>query len=137
MPLVNEFGQVETYKGIGLPDTENKFPHYKTEQDLIQDSVLTILFTKQGQRLFAPDFGSKLWSVVFSPSDTITERLTEENIINALRTWEPRIRVQKVNARAEDDALFVQIEYLILKLSKNVLLRLDISRSDFTLRNVQ
>lgn len=124
------------YKGIALPTEYDPYPNMKEEQDLIRDSIITILLTKLGQRFFVPDFGSRLWSLVFEPNDTVTEQLADRYVREALKTWEPRVRVVKVDYfpdQREENVLRIRITYIILRISEIMSLTLDISRDRFSI----
>ncbi len=117
-----------TYKGIALPTSTNPFPHFKEEKALIRDSVRTILLTKIGQRYFVPDFGSKLWTLIFEPNDTVTSALAEEYAKSALREWEKRIDVMQVLTQREESSLYITITYRIRRINEVDLVTLDLSR---------
>ena len=123
------------YKGIALPVEDYPYPNIKEEKDLIRDSVITILLTKIGQRLFVPDFGSNLWSLVFEQNDSVTQQLADKYIREALRTWEPRINVAKVDyfPDVESNYLRIRIGYIIIRLNELQVMTLDISRDKFSL----
>lgn len=123
------------YSGIALPTEQYAYPYIKEEKELIRDSVITILMTKIGQRLFVPDFGSNLWSLVFEQDDSVTQQLADKYIREALRTWEPRINVLKVDyfPEYESNSLKIRIAYIILRLNEAQIMTLDISRDNFSL----
>jgi phage baseplate assembly protein W len=116
------------YKGIALPTSDNQFPNYKFDKELIRDSVKTILLTKLGQRYFVPDFGSRLWSLVFEPNDTVTSALAEEYARSALREWEKRIDVMQVITNRDEHQLTVTVVYRIRRVEEVDFVRLDLSR---------
>lgn len=126
-----------TYKGIALPTFENPYPNLKEERDLIRDSVITILMTKKGQRFFVPDFGSRLWEVLFEPNTTVTQVLAERYIKEALTTWEPRVEVLRVDAASEENSMYLRVVYRIKRINEIYELKLDISRDNFTSTLIQ
>lgn len=117
------------YSGIALPDARNTYPVIKDDIDLIQDSILTILLTKKGQRYFVPDFGSDLTSLLFDPNDEITSRLVTESIRVAIKEWEPRVDLIKLDTSIDDSTLYVKLTLRDKKINKIFDLALDISRS--------
>jgi phage baseplate assembly protein W len=121
------------FKGIGLPTNFYPYPKIKLEEDLIFDSVITILLTKKGQRLFAPTFGSDLWKVLFQPADNATATMAEQYIWEALRLWEPRIQVLDVRAGIKESTITVYIKYMILTVGEDVGMRLQIDTNTFVL----
>jgi phage baseplate assembly protein W len=57
----------------------------------IEESIRLILGTKLGERVYRPDFGSRLSELAFSPMNTETLLLIRLAIQDALVKWEPRI----------------------------------------------
>ena len=108
------------FLGIGLRFPfrieEGKLAWSKYE-DSIRESVMLILSTAIGERVMRPDFGCKLHELVFSPNDTSTASLAIFHVEEALKKWEPRIELIKVDANAdkkEGDRLNISIEYRVI-----------------------
>jgi hypothetical protein len=62
----------------------------------IEDAIHVILRTRPGERLYRPDFGSRLSELVFLPMNTQTLLLIRLYVEEALAMWEPRIVVDSV-----------------------------------------
>ncbi len=80
----------------------------------IEQSIRIILGTIPGERVMRPTFGCRAWELVFDPNNAATHALMSEYVRDALAMWEPRIRVQKVNAYRDSDrfeAMIVEILY--------------------------
>jgi hypothetical protein len=89
---------------------------YSSEEKKIQESVLIILGTAQGERVMRPDFGSRLHEMVFAPMNASTYSLVSHYVTDALVQWEPRIDVLNVGVsedRSASGTLLVNIEYRI------------------------
>ncbi len=123
------------YRGIALPTTTRRFPHIKEELDLIRDSVITILMTKKGQRFFVPDFGSDLWRIIFEPNDVVTRSLAKQYITSALRIWEPRVIVRRLDVVSDEHTITIYLDLLVRRIKDMLSLQLDVSRDNFTLLN--
>jgi phage baseplate assembly protein W len=85
------------------------------EED-IRQAVRIILETGRGERVMRPDFGAGLDDFLFEPLNTTTRALIEQRVREALVTWEPRIRVEAVDATIAGDArsrLDIRIEYRV------------------------
>jgi phage baseplate assembly protein W len=64
-----------------------------------------------------PDFGCDIHSLVFAPNSTTTAGRAAFFAEQALKRWEPRIEVQRVEARPDREAgdrLLVEIEYQVI-----------------------
>ena len=106
---------LDQYIGKGL-STTNTFDRVKlstnviTGIDKIQDSIYNILSTKVGERLFLPEFGSRLHTVIFEPNNAIFADLADFYIRDALGKWERRIEVTDVSILTEQEGNIVPIE---------------------------
>jgi phage baseplate assembly protein W len=59
----------------------------------INQSIVTILGTLPGQRLFRPTFGSYLYYLLFEPMNSITANSIANASIIAIEQWETRIKL--------------------------------------------
>ncbi len=64
----------------------------------IAQSIKMILTTTPGERVMRPEYGSRLQELVFQPNDATTAGLAIQYVKEAITRWEPRIRVEYVDA---------------------------------------
>jgi phage baseplate assembly protein W len=62
----------------------------------VEDCIRLILGTRLGERVYRPDFGSRLSELVFAPMNTQTLLLMRLYVQEALEMWEPRIIVDGI-----------------------------------------
>ncbi|PZU96230.1 MAG: phage tail protein [Leptolyngbya sp.] len=67
----------------------------------IRESIQIILQTEVGERLMLRPFGAGLGQFLFEPNTTANRSLIQERVENALRLWEPRIRLRQVRVEAD------------------------------------
>ena len=115
------------YTGPGLPSNTNPFPEIVTDADLIRDSIVTILNTRMGQRLFQPDFGSRLHESVFEPNDPGLIALLQEDVVNAITKWEPRVQLMGVLMQPNENSVIINLQLLIRSLNIPFNLPLEIT----------
>ena len=78
--------------------------------DVIHQSIYTILSTSIGERYNNPRFGSNLYSLVFEPNTNLLKDLLYFYTVEALAKWEPRISVNQVGfVLLQDDDHFIGI----------------------------
>lgn len=120
----------EIYKGIALPVPAQgrKWPYVKTEEELIRDSVLTILLTDISQRFYVPDFGSRLRELIFEPNDMVLSTLAQEYVRTALGRWEDRIGIINVQTSQDENVMVLVITYVIIRINKILQLPLQFSK---------
>jgi len=82
----------------------------------IEQAIYLILGTMPGERVMRPEFGCRVWELVFAPHTPDTVSLIVTYVKRALRFWEPRIEVDKVEVQPDendDGALLVVISYTV------------------------
>jgi len=76
----------------------------------VRQSIILILSTIPGERVMRPEFGCRMWSLIFAPLTAGTLGLIEQYVREALERWEPRIELDSVGAVADQDSAEVKIE---------------------------
>jgi phage baseplate assembly protein W len=94
------------YKDIDLdmivhPHTDDIVGRY--DDEALTGSILNIIKTRKGERVFNPDFGSNVYHSLFEPMTSTCRITLEAQIENALHQWEPRIVLNFVNITAEEE----------------------------------
>lgn len=86
----------------------------------IHDSLRNILSTRVGERFFIPDFGSRLYEVIYEPNDMIAKDLAIQYTTEAIRNWEKRIELDSVEIGEIDDDNIVPISIFYHYKNSNV-----------------
>lgn len=85
-------------------------------EECVQQSIVIILSTAKGERVMRPTFGCGLHELVFSVNDSATRAMAAFHVREALREWEPRIDVLRVDASSggeHDEQLLIDIDYRV------------------------
>ncbi|MGK7917239.1 MAG: GPW/gp25 family protein [Prochloraceae cyanobacterium] len=79
----------------------------------IKESIAIILGTKLGERVYRPNFGSRLSELAFAPMNRQTLLLIRLYVQEALEMWEPRIVLDRVytEANPSENRVNIIIEY--------------------------
>lgn len=114
MPEVNK-NQQGDYLGTGWSfplrvNIQGGLQLSKAERN-IEESVKLILRTNLGERVYRPNFGSRLSELTFAPMNTQTLLLLRLHVQEALSMWEPRIVLDAI--RADADPLRGRIDIII------------------------
>ncbi len=82
----------------------------------IHESIRQILGTRKGERFLRPEFGTRLYELVFEPNDTVLYGLIRHEVTDALDRWEPRVIVTDVEVGPGDDEhlVLVNISYRLI-----------------------
>ena len=71
---------------------------FSSEAQKVKESIWIILRTSLGERVYRPDFGSRLSELVFEPLNSTTLIQIRMYVLEALEVWEPRIEIDRVEA---------------------------------------
>jgi uncharacterized protein len=96
-------------------DARGRIALARQERD-VEEAIHMILLTPKGQRVMRPEFGCRIHELIFAPNDASTAGLATYYVEDALGMWEPRIRLEQVNARPDPDntgRLLIEIKYEI------------------------
>lgn len=78
----------------------------------LEESILIILRTELGERVYRPNFGSRLSELTFEPMNVQTLLLIRLYIEEALELWEPRITLRDV--RTDPDPMRGRVDIEII-----------------------
>lgn len=66
-------------------------------------SIQIVLMTAPGERVMRPQFGCRIWDLLFEPVTANLLGLINEAVRDALAQWEPRVVVEDVSAVPDDE----------------------------------
>ena len=105
----------DKYVGIRFPlDHSPEGFFYKTKTVLEQSkaNLQNLLLTTPGERIFQPEFGSQLKSIVFEQGEDIPNRI-EEAIRSAVDKFLAYINIENVFTTQQDNEVNVSIEFSV------------------------
>ena len=82
----------------------------------IQQSIMTLLLTEQNERLFNPNLGSSISSMLWEPLDFASATIIRGEIYRVLAEYEPRVAVDDVivNPDFNQNGFEVELHYSII-----------------------
>ena len=88
----------ENAVGCPYPITKNPLGFLAPQKgvDQIKSDLLIILLTNPGERVMMPTYGTPLRKYLFDPNDPSTSTGARNAIINSIKMWEPRIKVNSL-----------------------------------------
>ena len=72
-------------------------------ENAIARSIKNIVFTEPGEKFFNPDFGSKLYSILFENIDDISAIKIKDQIEQSIKNFEPRVDLVEVEVFPDFD----------------------------------
>ena len=107
----------DIYVGIEFPldySQEGFFRKTKTIRQQVKSNIRNLLLTERGERVFQPNFGSNLKSLLFEQITPTTLENIENNIRESLSTWLPYVNVNNLVAVQDDrnlNQILISLEY--------------------------
>ena len=109
----------ETFKDLSVTfkkhPVTNDLVTVKDKAAIVQ-SITSLLFTIKGERPFQPDLGSDLYRSLFEPLDYATAGVIRSQVVDVLKKYEPRIRIDDINAivDVENNGYSLELYYTIV-----------------------
>lgn len=87
-----------------------------TNENAINQSLLSLFNTTRGERVFNPGYGSNLKRLLFEPLDTFTGQSVLDELKQTVSVWEPRIKLTELNVEVDYDnsAYNIYLQYQIV-----------------------
>lgn len=84
-----------------------------TEIKAINNSIKNIVLTRRGSVPGNPRFGTELYSLIFSPLDSLTESVAKSMIFSCLSEFENRISITNIDLKSveEYNKLVITVNY--------------------------
>ena len=95
------------------------FKSTKTTVESIKNNIKLLLQTHRGERVFQPNLGMDLRSLIFEP---LTEDITiqiENNIVDVFSRWLPFVDLRNINVNRKDDLNQVNILLVLFDQAPN------------------
>lgn len=105
-------------RGISFPlrvDQSGSIAMSAGPEDLFS-SIQMILSTAPGERLMRPEFGCRIWELLFEPINANTLGLMGEAVREAIGRWEPRVMLDDVRVVPSPGAfgeVMIELDYTI------------------------
>jgi len=100
-----------TTYGINFPfqdSTTGQYLQMTTASEIeVRSNLIHLILTEKGSRYFLPDFGTRIYSYIFEPNDSVTYDQIEEDIRNAVKKYLPNLDIQSIDIQdAIDDPTY-------------------------------
>ena len=105
------------YIGLTLPmkpDDNNVFSLTKNSFDQVRHNLRNLLLTNVGERVYQPEFGSKLRELCFEQLDDTLPQRVEDEVRRAVNFWLPYVNIVEVETLTQEDnksKIFVRVKF--------------------------
>jgi len=115
----------KTYKGFSTvsPDA-NSYALY--DISLIKQDIINHFYTRQGERLEQPEFGTIIWDVIFEPLTDDLKNLISANV-ETIINYDPRVQADQITVTSYESGIQIEcvLTYLPYNISESLQLRFD------------
>jgi phage baseplate assembly protein W len=121
----------KTYKGFSTVSLDaNSYALYDIA--LIKQDILNHFYTRQGERLENPEFGTIIWDCLFEPLTDDLKNLIRQNV-ETIINYDPRVQVDEVIVTSYESGIQIEcvLVYLPYNISEVLQLRFDQENSIF------
>ena len=117
----SDFKKSRSFKDIAISMTKNPFTDdtaVVVNDNAIKQAIKNLVLTIPGEKPFQPLVGSRVRELLFEPLDVFTADAIQDEIINTINQYEPRVQLTSVIATPieENATLNIFIEYRIVGL---------------------
>jgi len=90
------------------------------DSNAIRNSLYNIFTTKQGQKLYNPNFGSSLDQFLFESITEFKAKVLGDRILKSIQEYEPRVRVESIDVMPmyDENQYYVFFKYKILNIGR-------------------
>ena len=121
--------QVGLYRGFSSYQFQKNRSFALTDIDLVKSDLLNHIFTKKGERVRMPTFGTDIYKLIFEPLDDLLLDLIYDEF-KTVFDYDPRVEIVSLNVVPDYDNNTVTASailfYVELNLTDNFIINLDL-----------
>lgn len=114
------------YRGYSSHEYHTKETFSVTDVELVKLDLLNHIFTRRGERVMMPTFGTRIPDLVFEPLDAVTLDVLEEDL-RAVVAFDPRVKLLGLSIIPNYDGNAVTASIRLLYIELNLTGNLDIN----------
>ena len=97
-------------KFVGMSTVANQSPPFTlTDVDIIKQDLMNAFYTKKGERVMMPDYGSVIWDYLMDPLDINTKAIIQDDV-ERIVGMDPRVILVDTTVIQSEHGLVVQVE---------------------------
>lgn len=101
------------YKGYSSFEYQRIGKFQLSDIDLVKLDLLNHIFTRPGERVMMPTYGTRIPSMAFEPLDNITISIIEEDLRNVIAA-DPRVELQSMQVQPNYDQNAIEVKAVLL-----------------------
>lgn len=101
--------QRRLFIGFSTQEIEGRRGWSVSDVQLIKRDLLNHFYTRRGERVMLPSYGTIIWDLLFEPFTDSVKFSVEEDVKRVVRS-DPRVLLQNVNATTSSHGIKIAIE---------------------------
>ncbi len=114
---------VARFRGFSTADRV-KPPYTLRDLDLVKQDLLNVFYTRKGERVMRPEYGTIIWDLLMDPSDSSTEKEIRQDVARIVDA-DPRVEALAVDVFIMDHVVRVEISLNYVLLNTQDILYLE------------
>lgn len=117
---------VAKFRGFSTVD-KIRAPYTLEGRDLVKRDLLNTFYTKKGERVMRPEYGSIIWDLLMNPDDTATEKEIRDDVLRVI-DGDPRVDHLNTTIIYMDHTIRLEIDLKYVLLNDSDILYLEYSK---------
>jgi phage baseplate assembly protein W len=105
-------------KDVGFPNKTQWNFDTGSDLEILASSVKMLLTTAKGERIMLPEYGTNIRMILFEFASAGVESMVQQEIVDALTKWEPRVLLQFLSVEKTGDREYTVQATFISKLNQ-------------------
>lgn len=116
------------YKGFSTAHWKTTKSFTLTNIDLVKQDLLNHIYTIKGERLFMPNFGTRIPLMAFEPNDDATISIIKEDLTEVFN-YDPRVKLLSLNVASlpNNNAIIAIANLLYIEFQVTDILNLEVA----------
>lgn len=114
------------YRGYSTYNYQSHKSFTLTDEDLVKMDLLSHIYTRKGERVMMPNFGTRIPDLAFEPLDQITLDILEEDL-RAVFAFDPRVQLLELKIMPFYDNNAVVASAQLFYIELNIVGNLDLN----------
>lgn len=106
MNMINK-GMATTFKGFNTVNNI-RAPYSLFDNELVKRDLLNEFYTRKGERVMRPNFGSIIWDILMEPEDETTEQVIKDDIERII-SKDPRVELKETVLFISDHTIRAEV----------------------------
>jgi phage baseplate assembly protein W len=115
-----------TFKGFSTVG-KVRAPFVVTDAELVKRDLLNTFYTKKGERVMRPNYGSIIWDLLMDPEDTTTNSEIIEDVKRIVDA-DPRVEYVDTTIYTLDHTIRIEVELSFLPFNNKDILYIEYIR---------